>query len=132
MDLSRSSLGARVDIRLPLAQFTAWRKKWDKITSPVERGYHLFCLLTGARPGEAARMTVNDIDLDKRMFVIRNVKGSKDAPKDVHLPITPQIAYALAMATTTEVKPHHEVKDKTLLFPGCRQVSARADLPIRG
>ena len=26
----------------------------------------------------------------------------------------------------------HEVNDKSLLFPGCKQVSARADLPIRG
>jgi integrase len=119
-------------VALDFGDYPAWRAKWDMIESQVERGYHLFCLLTGARPGEAARISVNDIDLKKRMFVIRNVKGSKDAPKDVHLPITPQIAYALALATAAEVKPHHEVKDKTLLFPGCRQVSARADLPIRG
>jgi integrase len=38
----------------------------------------LFCLLSGARPGEAARMTVNDVDLEKRMFKITNAKGGKD------------------------------------------------------
>jgi hypothetical protein len=30
------------------------------------------------------------------------------------------------------VKPHHEVKETDLVFPGCRQISQRAKLPIRG
>jgi integrase len=115
-------------IALDFGDYPAWRKKWGKIESEVERGYHLFCLLSGARPGEAGRMTVNDIDLEKRMFVIRNAKGGRD----INLPMSNEMVYALAMAVNAEVKPHHEVKRTDLLFPGCMQVSARVDLPIRG
>ncbi|MGZ5871693.1 MAG: tyrosine-type recombinase/integrase [Bradyrhizobium sp.] len=88
----------------------------------------LFCLLSGARPGEAARMTVNDVDLEKRMFKITNAK----AGKDINLPISPQIAHAIAMAASVDYKGHPEVQQTGLLFPGCMQVSARAELPIRG
>jgi integrase len=115
-------------VALDFGDYPAWRAKWDKIESQVERGYHLFSLLSGMRPGEVARMTVNDIDLSKKMFVIRNSKSDRD----LHIPISPEIEYAIKLATGAEVKPHHEVKDKSLLFPGCKQVSARADLPIRG
>jgi integrase len=115
-------------VALDFGDYPAWKAAWDKIESPVERGYHLFCLLSGARPGETARMSVRDIDLEKRMFVMRNAKGGRD----INLPISPQIAYAIAMAANAEYAGHHEVKQTELLFPGCMQVSARADLPIRG
>jgi hypothetical protein len=62
------------------------------------------------------------------MFVIRNAK----AGKDIHLPITPEIAFAISLAVNAEAKPHHEVKETDLVFPGCRQISQRAELPIRG
>jgi integrase len=84
--------------------------------------------LTGCRPGEGSRIRLNDIDTDARMFVIRNAK----AGKDIHLPITPEIAFAISLAVNAEVKPHHEVKETDLVFPGCRQISQRAALPIRG
>jgi integrase len=116
-------------VALDFGDYPAWRAKWDKIESQVERGYHLFCLLTGARPGEAARMSVNDIDLERRMCVIRKAKGGG---RDIYIPMSNEIVYALAMAANAEVTPHHEVKRTDLLFPGCMQVSARADLPIRG
>lgn len=73
-------------------------------------------------------MTVNDVDLEKRMFKITNAKGGKD----INLPISPQIAYAIAMAANVDYKGHPEVKQTDLLFPGCMQVSTRAELPIRG
>jgi integrase len=80
------------------------------------------------RPGEGSRIRLNDIDTDARMFVIRNAK----AGKDIHLPITPEIAFAISLAVNAEAKPHHEVKETDLVFPGCRQISQRAELPIRG
>jgi integrase len=83
--------------------------------------------LTGCRPGEGSRIRLNDIDTDARMFVIRNAK----AGKDIHLPITPEIAFAISLAVNAEVKPHHEVKETDLVFPGCRQISQRAALPSR-
>jgi integrase len=119
-------------VALDFGDYPAWREAWQKIASPVERGYHLFCLLSGSRPGEAARMTRADIDADRGMFKITKAKGGKD----INLPISPQIAFSLAMAVDAvdagKVKPHHEVKQTDLLFPGCMQVSARAELPIRG
>jgi integrase len=56
----------------------------------------LFCLLTGCRPGEGSRIRLNDIDTEARMFVIRNAK----AGKDIHLPITPEIAFAISLAVS--------------------------------
>jgi hypothetical protein len=46
--------------------------------------------------------------------------------------VTPEIAFAISLAVNAEVKPHHEVKETDLVFPGCRQISQRAELPIRG
>ena len=115
-------------VALDFKAYPAWRKAWEALESPVHRGYHLFCLLTGCRPGEGSRIKLNDIDTDARMFVIRNAK----AGKDIHLPITPEIAFAISLAVNAEAKPHHEVKETDLVFPGCRQISQRAELPIRG
>lgn len=115
-------------VALDFKAYPAWRKAWEALESPVHRGYHLFCLLTGCRPGEGSRIRLNNIDTDARMFVIRNAK----AGKDIHLPITPEIAFAISLAVNAEVKPHHEVKETDLVFPGCRQISQRAKLPIRG
>jgi integrase len=115
-------------VALDFKAYPAWREAWEAVDSPVHRGYHLFCLLTGCRPGEGSRIRLNDIDTHARMFVIRNAK----AAKDIHLPITPEIAFAISLAVNHEVKPHHEVKERDLVFPGCRQISQRAELPIRG
>jgi integrase len=115
-------------VALDFKAYPAWLDAWEALDSPVHRGYHLFCLLTGCRPGEGSRIRVNDIDTHARMFVIRNAK----ATKDIHLPITPEIAFAISLAVNQEVKPHPEVKETDLVFPGCRQISQRADLPIRG
>jgi integrase len=115
-------------VALDFKAYPAWRTSWEALESPVHRGYHLFCLLTGCRPGEGSRIKLNDIDTDARMFVIRNAK----AGKDIHLPVTPEIAFAISLAVNAEVKPHHEVKETDLVFPGCRQISQRAALPIRG
>jgi integrase len=92
-------------VALDLKAYPAWRKAWEAIESPVHRGYHLFCLLTGCRPGEGSRIKLNDIDTDARMFVIRNPK----AGKDIHLPITPEIAFAISLVVKAEVSSHHEL-----------------------
>jgi integrase len=79
---------------LDFPDFGAWRKSWDKIENPVHKGYHLAALLTGCRPTELAMIRESDIDLDARRLVIRNAK----AGNDISLPITGEIAFALAMA----------------------------------
>ncbi len=116
----------------------------------VLRAYHLAALLTGCRPSELANIKLSDIDLKSRMLIIRNPK----AELDIHLPITPEIAFALAMSINAppqvigqeglhgmepgEVrvverkKPHGEVIADDFVFPGYRQAGQRSGLPISG
>ena len=135
---------------LDFPDFSAWRKAWDKIENPVHKGYHLAALLTGCRPTELAMIRESDIDLDARRMIIRNAK----AGNDISLPITGEIAFALAMAINAppqtitmkglrgmksgEVrvierkKLHHEIAAPDLVFPGVRQVGHRSGLPVSG
>ena len=90
------------------------------------------------------------IDLDARRMIIRNAK----AGNDISLPITGEIAFALAMAINAppqtitmkglrgmksgEVrvierkKLHHEIAAPDLVFPGVRQAGHRSGLPVSG
>jgi integrase len=135
---------------LDFPDFGAWRKAWDKIESPVHKGYHLAALLTGCRPTELAMIRETDIDLDARRLIIRNAK----AGNDISLPITCEIAFALAMAVNAppqtitmkdlrgmkrgEVrvierkKLHHAIAVPDLVFPGVRQAGHRSGLPVSG
>jgi integrase len=135
---------------LDFPDFGAWRKAWDAIENPVHKGYHLAALLTGCRPTELAMIRETDIDLDARRLIIRNAK----AGNDISLPITGEIAFALAMAINAppqtitmkglrgmkrgEVrvierkKLHHEITAPDLVFPGVRQAGHRSGLPVSG
>jgi hypothetical protein len=139
-------------VALAPKDFKKWRTAWDGIESQVQRGYFLFCLLTGVRPGEGARIRKQDIDREARTFTIPNAK----AGKDITLPMTPQIEYAIDLALSAppqnltikmkglrgmkpgEVRvvlrkrPHHEIIDPDLVFPGCRQMPSRTGLPMAG
>lgn len=130
----------------------AWRSAWDKLDSDVHRGYFLFCLLSGVRPGEGARLRLQDIDTVARTFTVPNAK----AGKDITLPLTRQMAYAISLAVNAPPSsgkivmkglkgmkrgerklvdrkvPHHEVIDPDFIFPGCRQMPSRSGLPIAG
>ena len=135
---------------LDFPDFGAWRKAWDKIEKPIHKGYHLAALLTGCRPTELAMLRESDIDLEARRLIIRNAK----AGNDISLPITGEIAFALAMAINAppqtitmkglrgmksgEIrvvernKLHHEIAAPDLVFPGVRQAGHRSGLPVSG
>jgi integrase len=135
---------------LDFPDFVAWRKAWDAMESPIHKGYHLAALLTGCRPTELAIIRESDIDLEARRLTIRNAK----AGNDISLPITKEIAFALAMSVnappqTTVMKglrgmkqgevrvverkkTHHEVGASDLVFPGVRQAGHRSSLPVSG
>lgn len=130
----------------------AWRKAWDALETDIHRGYFLFCLLSGVRPGEGARIRLQDVNAETRTFTIPNAK----AGKDITLPLTPQMAYAVSLAVNAPAPsgkivmkglkgmkrgqrklvdrkvPHHEVIDPELIFPGCRQMPWRSGLPVAG
>jgi hypothetical protein len=127
------------------ADFKKWRACWDDIESPVQRGYFLFNLLAGTRPGEGARIRRQDINRKARTFTIANSKSGKD----LVLPMTREIEFAVDMAlnaapqtivqrglrgmkrgqTRVVERPHH---DAGLVFPGCRRMPARVALPVSG
>jgi hypothetical protein len=137
-------------VALAPKDFKKWRTAWGDIASPVHRGYFLFCLLTGCRPGEAARIRRQDIDRKARTFTIPNAK----AGKDITLPMTREIEYAIGLAINAPAQtiamkgmkgmkrgqvrvverkqPHHEIIDPDLIFPGCRQMPSRTGLPMAG
>lgn len=130
-------------------QFAAWAKAWQKIESPVRRGYHLTGLLIGARPGELARVRKEDWDRKAHTLTLRNIKSRGDEVKDLTIPTTPQIEYALQLALDAppQIIVQRGLKgmrkgekrvlkrpaaDPGLIFPGCRQMPARSRLPFAG
>jgi integrase len=128
---------------LDFPDFPAWRKCWDKIENQTHRGYHLAGLLTGCRPGELARLRTGDVDREAMTLTLRKAK----AGKDIVLPITDQIIYALNLAACApktyilqkglkgmkrgEVR-WVEMSRPDLAFPGCRQIGHRSRLPVSG
>jgi integrase len=134
---------------LDFPAFPAWRKAWDAIENPVHKGYHLAALLTGCRPGEIAMVRTGDVDRDAKTLTLRNAK----AGNDIVLPMTPEIEYAITMATdappqmivqrglkgmktgevrVVELPRHGEVLARDLVFPGSRQVGHRSGLSVSG
>jgi integrase len=114
---------------LDFKDFPKWRKAWDKIEdAPIRKAYHLFCLLSGVRPGEGARLRWSNVRDNEQSFTIPTAK----AGKDIVLPASPEIMAVLRMAREATYDGHHEVKIADLVFPGCAQISAREALPARG
>jgi integrase len=133
--------------------FPAWRAAWDKIDNQTLRGYHLCGLLTGCRPGELAMVRKGDFDPKAHTLTLRNIKSKGEEVKDLTIPTTPQIEYAIKLALNAPVqtivltglkgmqpgqkrvvkRPRHgEVLIPDLIFPGCRQAPARSKLPTAG
>jgi integrase len=108
---------------LAFSDFPAWSAAWGKIESPIRRAYHLFCLLTGVRPGEGARLRWIDVRDNEQSFTIPNAK----AGADIVLPMSPEIVAALRMARDAA----EEGDD--LVFRGLSYIDYRdAGLPVKG
>ena len=128
---------------LDFPDFKAWRTAWDAIESDIHKGYHLAGLLSGCRPGELAALRASDVDREAKVLTLRNAK----AGRDITLPITDQIIYALDLAANG---PRYfmvqrglkgmrkgesrwvELPRPDLAFPGCRQIGHRSGLPVSG
>jgi integrase len=104
-------------------QFPEWFAAWDKIDNPVRKAFHLAELLTGARPGELARLKYGDIDTENNVLVIAT------KTKDEHeVPLTAEITAAIDMAGPRGAA-------NALVFPGCNNISGgknRNEIPWRG
>lgn len=108
---------------LAFKDFPRWRKQWEQIESPVRRAYHGLCLLTGMRPGEAARLTWANVLPRERAILLGNAKAANDIRIPLSIPIVKMLRMARA-AGDDETEP--------LIFPGCAQVAHRDPLMVRG
>ncbi|QPF91484.1 tyrosine-type recombinase/integrase [Bradyrhizobium commune] len=108
--------------------FPAWLRAWRKIDNAIRQAYHLTGLLTGARPGELARLRWEDYSDNERLLVIADAK----AGNRITIPITDEIAAALKMARAAAEGLGHDIGQDSLIFPGCKQAAWRDELPARG
>ena len=108
---------------LAFKDFPKWRAQWEAIESPTRRSYHLFCLLTGMRPGEAARLTWANVLPRERAVILGNAK----AANDIRIPMSVEIVKALRAARDAG-----DDETEPLIFPGCAQVAHRDPLMVRG
>jgi integrase len=108
---------------LAFEDFPKWKEAWDKIEAPIRKAYHLFCLLSGCRPGELARLRWIDVHDNEQSFTIPNAK----AGRDIVLPCSEEIAAALRMARDAAKE------GAELVFPGLSYIDYRdAGLPVKG
>ena len=124
------------------ANFPAWFEALNKITNQTRKGYHLANLLTGARPGELARVRWRDFDAKAQVLTIGNSK----AGNTIEIPTTPEIENAIKLAATDSkviYKSHgrefvhkKEVSRKPddFIFAGCQFIQARnrSEVPCIG
>jgi integrase len=108
--------------------FPAWLEAWRKIDSGIRQAYHLTGLLTGARPGELARLKWGAYSDNEQQLTISNPK----ATYDIVLPVTPEIAAALRMARDDAQALGYDTSHDAPMFPGCSQKGHRDALPMRG
>ncbi|MGA8820538.1 MAG: tyrosine-type recombinase/integrase [Xanthobacteraceae bacterium] len=121
---------------MPFKEFPAWLAAWNALRNtkdhnkpvrhfaPNRKEFHLFGLLTGARPGEIARLRWRDVKPSARCVEIPNAKASKT----IRIIMSASIARVLKRARDiTEPK-----NADALIFPHCEQISSRDALPYRG
>lgn len=86
--------------------------KWRKGTMTPERDVAaiLFITLTGCRSGEAQRVRLKDVDLDRGYALLRKTKGKDDRPRQVAL------APALVEALRKHIATLGDAPGDTLLF----------------
>jgi hypothetical protein len=101
---------------LAFDQFPDWCRAVG-VLPPMKQAYYRFCLLTGARPGEAVRIKWADVDTRKRTVVIRQSKSGAD----IVVPLSSAIARELKRARGA---------DDVRVFPGAEWF--KDELPAKG
>jgi integrase len=121
---------------MPLKEFPAWLKAWDAVKAslghkkpvrhfaPTRKEFHLFCLFTGMRPGEIARLKWCNVKPAERTVEIPNAKASKTIRIIMSAPIARVLKRARDIA-----KP---ANGQAFIFPHCGQVASRDALPYSG
>ncbi len=108
--------------------YPKWLKAWRAIEvgpkAPARKEYHLFCLFSGMRPGEVARIRWRDVKPRERVIEI------PDAKKDNTIRIIMSAPIARVLKRARDLgKP----KDRdALVFEHCGHAGHRDELPRRG
>jgi hypothetical protein len=101
--------------------FPKWLEAWGAIEvgpkAPARKEYHFFCLLTGTRPGEAARIRWRDVKPALRVVEIPGAKASNT----IQIVMSAPIARALKEARDLG-KPKNR---DAFVFAHCGQVGQR-------
>ena len=84
-----------------ITDWRAWSAAWRKIENPTRKAYHLFSLLSGCRPGEAARVRWDGLDAKRRTLTIKKSK----AGLDVTIPLSLPLCRVLRMARDANGEP---------------------------
>jgi integrase len=86
----------RADLAIPFNKFPLWAAQVRDVEtdSPLRAAYHRFCVLTGMRPGEAARLPWEAINCVARTIMI----GKSKTGADITIPMSSAIARELAKA----------------------------------
>jgi integrase len=88
---------------IPKDKFAAWAATVEKVEherNPLRAAHHRLCVLTGARPGELARIRWDEhVDWQNRLFYLRGTKTrKKKADKPIIVPMSARIAQQLNLA----------------------------------
>lgn len=86
----------RADLAIPFDKFSFWAGQVLGIEqkSPLRAAYHRFCVFTGVRPGEAARLPWSAISCKSRTITI----GKSKTGADITIPMSSAIAQELKKA----------------------------------
>ncbi len=80
--------------QVAITDWRAWRSAWEKIENPTRKAYALFALLTGCRPGEAARVRWDGLDVKHRTLTIKRSKSGLDVTIPLSIPIVRMLRMA--------------------------------------
>ncbi len=113
---------------MPYRDYPKWLEAWRVIEvgpkAPARKEYHLFCLFTGMRPGETARIRWRDVHPRERLV---EIPGSKK-DNTIRIIMSAPIARVLKRARDLG-KP---VDKDAFVFAHCEQAGHRDALPTRG
>ena len=70
----------RRDTAMSASELPGWFKKLGALPNPVRREFHLFCLLSGSRPGALTVARWEHLDVTRRVLHVPLPKGASGAP----------------------------------------------------
>jgi integrase len=113
---------------MPFRDFPKWLVALDKLDvgpkMPCRRQFHLWCLFTGCRPGEASRIRWRDVKPAERVVLIPGAKADKTIRVIMSAPIARILKAARDLGKPASAD--------DFVFSHCFHAAHRDELPTRG